>query len=188
MKLLGLGALLLASAATLGAQTQTMAAPTVQDDNEITLTGCVIKGDGGYVLNLDQALTVQPAPAGTTGTPTNPPVEMAKTIVPPRVLYWMKDDDDLEEHAGHRVEVKGKVEGDIDRGEIEAEIEEGLIELEFKVDGRKVTVKVPHAPTSLAAAAVGTAGVEDKPKDIPFTVRKVDVKSVKMLSSTCDVR
>jgi len=41
-------------------------------------------------------------------------------------------------------------------------------------------VKVPEAP-----AAVGTSGVTDKEQDYKVVVRKIDVKSIKVLSSTC---
>ena len=182
MKFLSLGALLVASAATVGAAQQgTVAAPTVQDDNEITLTGCVIKGDGGYVLSVAPHLKIESTTvAGTSGVAVPP-----ATAPGPTVLYWLKDDDDIDEHAGHRVEVKGKLDKEIDRGMISHEIENGLIELEFKANNRKVTVKVPQG--SVVAAPVATAGVTtvDKEKDLPITVRPVDVKSVKMLSSTC---
>ena len=192
MKFLSLGALLVASAATIGAQQGTVAAPTVQEDNEITLTGCVIKGDGGYVLSGEQQLTVETTAVtpGTTGKPSLPTGVSDARAMPPlpgtRVLYWLKESDDLKTHAGHHVEVKGKLGKDIDKGEIEVELEQGMVELEFKFENRKVTVKVPH--TTPTAAPIGTAGVTptDKPVDVAFTLRTVDVKSVKMLAATCN--
>jgi hypothetical protein len=163
------------SAISATAQSVAAAAPQ-QDKKDVTLTGCVVKGDGGYVLS---DVSPENTAAATAGTSTPPP---AGAVAPGRVLYWLKDDDDLAEHAGHKVEVKGEIEGDIEKGMISAEREGGLVELEFKIDGdKKVTVKVPDVP-----ASVGTAGaVGDKEKDFAFVVRKIDVDSVKMLASTC---
>jgi hypothetical protein len=152
--------------------------PSKDDKKEVTITGCVVKGDGGYVLtNVAQEAT---AAAVAAGTPSSP--QPAGTVMPGRVLYWMKDDDDLEKHAGQKVEVRGELEGDATTGTISAEREGGLVELEFKVpDEKKVTVLMPSVPPT-----VGTSGsVGDKERDIKYIVRKIDVDSVKMLMSTC---
>jgi hypothetical protein len=57
-----------------------------------------------------------------------------------------------------------------------------MIEIEFKADGeRKVAVKVPETATT-----VGTSGsVSDREKEHRVVIRKIDVKSVKVLASTC---
>jgi len=186
---LGLGSTLAAQQAAVG----TTPMPT-GDDKEVAITGCVIKGDDGYVLSsIGEAVTVQTSrtTVGTTGTTTTTTTTTtpARPVIPApdqRVIYWLDDDDNLiQEHAGQRVEVIGKIEGDIDRGEIEIERENDMIELEIKAKGEKITVKLPDTPAA-NAAATGTSGtVTDRPKDIPFKVRKFDVKKVKMLASTC---
>jgi hypothetical protein len=172
------GAIAFASALfAISASAQSVATATPQQEKkDVTITGCVVKGDGGYVLSDVSPENTVAATAGTT----TPPV--AGAVMPGRVLYWLKDDDDLAEHAGQKVEVTGEIEGDIEKGMVSAEREGGLIELEFKIEGdKKVTVKVPDVP-----ASVGTAGaVGDKEKDFAFVVRKIDVESVKMISSTC---
>ena len=154
--------------------------------DEVTLTGCVVKGDGGYVLT--DVISAAPDPhAGHpthTATPTGTsgvPAEVARAIAA-RTLYWLEEDDEVEKFAGQRVEVKGNLEGDIDRGQISIEREQGMVELEFKVeDERKITVKLPNLP-----AAVGTTGeVTDREKDHDYIVRKLDVESVKMVAATC---
>lgn len=163
------------------------------EDNEVTITGCVVKGEnGGYVLStIGESVTVQTSrtTVGTSGTTTTTTTTTTSPTpaIPPvgqRMIYWLDDDDDLlEKHVGQRVEVKGKIEGDIDRGEIEIERENHMIELEIKAKGEKITVKLPD---TAATSAVGTSGkVTDEPQDIPFTVRKLDVKKVKMIASTC---
>ena len=152
--------------------------PSNGDNKEVTITGCVVKGDVGYVLtNVAQETAAAAVAAGTPSTP-----QPAGTVMPGRVIYWLEDDDDLAKHAGQKVEVRGELEGDATTGKISAEREGGLVELEFKVAGeKKVTVLVPSVPPT-----VGTSGsVGDKERDIAYIVRKIDVDSVKMLMSTC---
>jgi hypothetical protein len=152
--------------------------PSTDDKKDVTITGCVVKGDGGYVLtNVAHETTAAAVAAGTPGSP-----QPAGAVMPGRVLYWLEDDDELEEHAGQKVEVRGELESDITTGKISAEREGGLVELEFKVAGeKKVTVLMPSVPPT-----VGTSGsVGDKERDIAYIVRKIDVDSVKMLASTC---
>ena len=145
-------------------------------DDKVTLVGCVIKGDGGYVLS-NAADAWGPS---TTGSPAT--TVTSASNVAGRVFYWLDDDDDLNEHAGRKVEVVGKLEKEIDKAMVSVEREDGMIEIEFKADGeRKVTVKVPEVP-----AMVGTSGeVSDREKAHRVVIRKIDVNSVKVLASTC---
>jgi hypothetical protein len=186
---IGLGSSVAAQQAAVG----TTAVPT-GEGKEVAITGCVIKGDDGYVLSsVGEAVTVQTSrtTVGTSGTTTTTTTTTtpASPVIPSadqRFIYWLDDDDNLiEEHAGQRVEVIGKIEGDIDRGEIEIERENNMIELEIKAKGEKITVKLPDTPAT-NATATGTSGVvTDHPQDIPFKVRKFDVKKVKTLASNC---
>ena len=144
-------------------------------DDKVTLVGCVIKGDGGYVLsNADGWGMSSPGAASTTVA--------SASSVGGRTFYWLKDDDDLEKHAGRKVEVVGKLDNEIDQGKIKVEREDGMAKIEFKVDGEpKVTVKAPEPLTT-----VGTSGaVSDREKTHRVAIRKIDVKSVKVLASTC---
>lgn len=183
MKLIGLGAALaLGVSASLTAQQPASGHPA-HEDQRVTLTGCVVKADDGYVLTNAVQL---PATAGTAGA-VEPPVTQPARSAPPvgRVFYWLEEDDDLEGRAGHRVEISGEID-DIDPGTISVEREEGMIELEFKVDGdKKVTVKLPDTPA--AGAPVGTSGIvaTDRERDYDVKVKKIDVKSVRMIASTC---
>ena len=186
---LGLGTVVAAQQAAVGATP----VPT-GDDKEVMITGCVIKGDDGYVLStVGEAVTVQTSrtTVGTSGTTTTTTTTTTTPtpVVPPagqRYIYWLDDDDNLlEKHAGQRVEVRGEIEGEIERGEIEIERENNMIELEIKAKGEKITVKLPDTPAA-NATAVGTSGaVTDEPRDIPFKVRKFDVESVKSIASSC---
>ncbi len=183
MKKMGLAATVALgiSVVALSAESQVASAPARQaqgDKDDVTITGCVVKGDGGYVLtNVAEATVAAAVAAGMPSTP-----QPAGTVLPGRVLYWLSDDDDLAEHAGHKVAVTGDIKGEIEKGKISAEREGGLVELEFKIDGdRKVTVRVPEVP-----ATVGTSGtVGDKEVDLPYIVRKIDVDSVKVVGGEC---
>lgn len=190
------GALVLWLGGTVAAQQAAVGTTPVPtgDDKEVMITGCVIKGEDGYVLSMvGEAVTVQTSrtTVGTSGTTTTTTTTTtpATPVVPPagqRYIYWLDDDDDLlEKHAGQRVEVRGEIEGDIERGEIEIERENNMIELEIRAKGEKITVKLPDTPAA-NNTAVGTSGmVTDEPQDIPFKVRKFDVESVKAIASSC---
>ena len=134
------------------------------DDKEVTVTGCVLKGDDGGFLLADLMMA---------GAPSSVPQ--------PRVLYLLKDDDDLEGHTGRRVEITGELEGELEKGKIEVERDGNVVKLEIKTDDRDLKVSLPEVP-----AAVGTAGDKnDDDKEIEYVVRKLDVESVKIVSSTC---
>jgi hypothetical protein len=165
----------------LSASSQVASTTPQQDKGEkknVTITGCVVKGDGGYVLS--DVSGENTAAAVAAGAPASP--QPAGTVMPGRVLYWLNEDKDVAAHAGHKIEVTGELKGDLEKGKISAERESGQVELEFKVEGeKKVTVKVPQVPP-----AIGTTGaVGDKEKDFPYVVRRIDVDSVKMISPTC---
>lgn len=159
------------------AQQQTV--PVEPRDRNITITGCVVKGDdGGFLLtNVLQQTTT----STTLTTPTGTAAVTTATTRPARMLYWLDDDDELEGHSGHKVEVTGELEGEIAKGEIEIEREKGMVKVEAKSDGKKVVARFAEVP-----AAIGTSGVVgDKEIEIDYLVRKIDVKSVRMLADNC---
>lgn len=150
-------------------------AVSADKDDKVTLVGCVIKGDGGYVLaNAEGWDSFSPGAASTT-------VASASNVAG-RTFYWLKDDDDLEKHAGRKVQVVGKLDHEIDQAKIKVEREDGMTKIEFKADGEsKVTIKAPEP-----IATVGTSGAAaDREKTTRVAIRKIDVKSVKVLASTC---
>jgi hypothetical protein len=175
MKQICLGAALALSLSTQLAGQQPVPV-TAGPDDKVTVVGCVVKGDGGYVL----ASPVDPAIPRAAGTAAA--TVASASSVAGHVFYWLDDDDEIDEHAGRKVEVTGELEDDIDQGTISVEREDGMVEIEFKAEGeRKVTIKIPDTP-----AAIGTPGaVSDREKDYRVVIRKVDVDSVKVLASTC---
>ena len=169
----------------LAASGSTVQLTAAQQNEKVTLTGCAVKGDGdgdGFLLAnaVEQTTrtTTTPDAAGSTVSSTT-----TKEMKPARILYWLDDDDhEVEKLMGQLVEVTGEVEGDIKRGEIEVERENGMIELEIKAaDGRTANVKLADVPS-----AIGTAGsVKDAEVELPYVVRKLDVKSARSIAPTC---
>ncbi len=140
----------------------TMASAYTYGEEKVTVTGCAVKGDGdgdGFLL-------------------VNSVGNQAAT----RTLYWLDDDKDaVQRLMGQLVEVTGEVEGDIKKGEIKAERENGMIELEIKAAGRKANVKLPDVPSAMGTSS----SVKDREVELPYLVRKLDVKAAKSLAPTC---
>ena len=159
-------------------------APGRAAEEKVTLVGCAVKGNGdgdGFLLanSVEQTTrtTVTPTPTGAAINQTT-----TNAMKPARILYWLDDDDhEVAKLMGQLIEVTGEVEGDVKRGEIEIERENGMIELEIKADGRKANVKLADVPS-----AVGTSGsVKDHEVELPYLVRKLDVKSAKSIAPSC---
>jgi len=182
MKLMNIAAVVALAVAAGGGPARLTAAG---QNEKVTLTGCAVKGNGdgdGFLLAnaVEQTTrtTITPGVEGSTVTSSS-----SKEMKPARILYWLDDDDDVvEKLMGQLVEITGEVEGDVKRGEIEVERENGMIELEIKAaDGRKANVKLNDVPS-----AVGTSGsVKDREVELPYVVRKLDVKSAKSIAPTC---
>ena len=91
----------LAFSGVAGAQTATGATARPAGGDDVTLTGCVVKGEGGYVLTNIATETATAAVTGTTA-------EMARKnrdagiAGPAQVIYWLKDDEELEAHERGR--------------------------------------------------------------------------------------
>jgi hypothetical protein len=184
MKLISIAGVVVATVLAAASTPAPLAAAGAQE--KVTLTGCAVKGNGdgdGFLLAnaVEQTTrtTVTPDQSGSRVSATSTTTSEMK---PARILYWLDDDDDVvEKLMGQLVEITGEVEGDVKRGEIEVERENGMIELEIKADGRKANVKLADVPS-----AIGTSGsVKDHEKDLPYVVRKLDVKSAKSIGATC---
>jgi hypothetical protein len=132
-------ALGIASAQDLEKKTQTKV--SVEDGKTITVTGCVQRGNDGELM-----LTNVANKDGALGS-----------------YLLAADDDDLDKHVGHRVEVTGKA-ADQGKGKIKVETKN-----ESKVgDGDK-------------AKTESKAEVKGDLKGLPY----LGVKSVRMLASVC---
>ncbi len=145
--------------------------------DEVTLRGCLVKGEGdgaGYLLTntpaepdwqRSDAARIAPGTAGTTGGFES-------------IFYWLDGDDGLKTNIGHQVEVTGDLKGDLKDGQITLDRKDRWTELTVKSDGRTMKANVPNA-------SVFAAPGDDKDRKARVLVRKVDVDKVKMLAATC---
>ena len=142
--------------------------------DSVTLTGCLIKGDGGdgfLLINANRGITTgsveerraTPGTVGTTGAVAN-------------IFYWLDKDGDLTPHIGHQVEIQGDVKGPLRDGEIKVDRKDQWTEIEVKSDGRGMKARVPNE-------SVVAGPTPDRKLDV--LVRRVDVDKVKMLDAVC---
>jgi hypothetical protein len=142
---LGYSLIAVLAACSLGAaqelEKKTQTKVSVQDGREISVTGCIERNaDGGYML------THAANKEGRLGS-----------------YLLASDDDDLKDHVGHRVEIKGKA---ADQGE-------GRIKVETKNES-----KVGDGDRSKTTSK---AEVKGDLSGLPY----LGVKSVKMLARAC---
>ena len=149
-------------------------------DDDVTLRGCVVKGEGdgaGYLLtNVPGDLAVlrrpdakiEPGIVGTSGGFES-------------VFYWLDGDNDLKKNIGHQVEIKGELKGDLKDGEITFDRKDNWTEMTVKSDGRTMKANVP-------TVSIFPARDNDKDAKAHVLVRKVDVEHVTMLGASCDAR
>jgi hypothetical protein len=146
------------------------------DDKLVTLSGCLIHGDNGYLMtNIPgepayqraDAGKIEPGPVGTSGSGAT-------------IFYWLDDDHDLAKHVGHQVEVQGELKGDVKPGEIKIDRKAKWTSVEIKSQGRTLKADVPES-----LFVVSRRGVTDDDK-VNILVRRVDPKHVRMLGATCE--
>ena len=167
------GAFALTAALVLAAPTAPRAA--MRGDKKITLSGCLIRGEGdgtGYLLitrAFDPAATaagarhVTPSTIGTTGDFAN-------------IFYWLDGNGDLRKHVGHQVQIEGDTKGDVKDGEMKTERKDGWTELVVKSDGRTMKARVPNA--SMVEGP-------DSQRKMDVLVRRIDVDHVQMIAADC---
>ena len=174
-------------AATLGAQppaTTTASRPVAANDHEVTVSGCLTKAAGGYMLtsarvepNASASTTTAPGATSTTGTSTTTAAGATTTAgatgtagaaagASPAMTWMLSGDSDLEKHVGHRIQVTGKTSwnASMDHGRTSTSDPGGV----------GTTAAPPSTTTSTTTSASGSA-------DHPH----LDVKSIKMISTSC---
>jgi hypothetical protein len=164
----------LALTATLGAQTPTTTTAsqttTAGKGHDVTVTGCLSKASGGFMLtdsHVDTAAASTTTASGSTtagGTSTTTATGTSGTspaASAPAMSWMLSGDSDLEKHVGHKIQVTGRTswDGSMDHG-------------------RTSTTTASGAGTTAAPPAATTATT---PADGPH----LDVKSIKMVSSSC---
>lgn len=127
----------------------------------VTLTGCVGEGEGTdtFVLSNVQRADI---PVGTSGGTTG---------VPANVVYWLDSPKRLRSHIGHRVEIQGTLEEDVDSATVKRDGDTVNITTE-----RTKAVEIPVETRAAAEALTGPA------RRITY---KVKVASVRTISTGC---
>jgi len=163
---IGIGCL----AACLGIAT----AQPVIADNEVTLSGCLVRSsdDDGYLIANAPTET-----ARSQGDVKVSPDAFGGAGGFSSVFYWLENRDSLKPHVGHFVEIEGDLKDPKD-GELKVERKDKWTEVELKSDGRTLHANVPN--TSVMPGP--DAAKETKTKVI---VRRVSVEKVKMLGANC---
>lgn len=160
------------------------------EDDEITVTGCVIKGeDGGYVLTNVVPASIDVANRTATGQSAAAPPTAANGAS--RVIYWLEDlenDDDLPDYTGRRLEVRGELEGDVELGKMEIERDGDWVKIKLEKDGDDdIETRLPLAIFLSTDAPVGTSGAleDDEDVELNVNVRRLDVKDARVVTGTC---
>jgi hypothetical protein len=148
------------------------------DDRNVKLTGCLVKGERGDHGYLITNLPSEPSSTSSAGVSVVPGA-VGTTGAYSTIFYWLDDDDDLERHVGHRVEIEGRVKGDLKPGEIKLERKDNWTEVTVKSDGRSMKATVPNA-------SLFPASTQDKDRKVTALVRRVDVDHVRMVAARCE--
>ena len=166
----------LLAAATVSVAEMNTSVQAAGGDEKIKLNGCLVKaeGDDGYLIT-----NLPGEPASSTADRNVATSAIGTSGAFSTVFYWLRNDDDLKEHVGHRVEIEGELKGDIKEGEIKLDRKDNWTELEVKSGGDEMKAKVPNA-------YIFPDPTRDKDRKISTLVRKVDVDQVKMLSANCE--
>lgn len=151
-----LGILAVTAVAT-GYEATATAAPPDMDEVPLTLSGCVVAGEGkdSYLL-------------------TNVVVEGA-TMAPPHAFYRFNTTKGLKDQVGRRVEVKGKADlTDVDKGKVKVRTDDG-----------KVTTSVSSERRTVKAEDAWFGSMGAKKLDAEIATYKFNVDSVKRLEGNC---
>jgi hypothetical protein len=144
----------LAAATAVSAQTPSPKGGDKIVPEPITLTGCVAAGTEANTYMLSNVVRSDKPGSNDSSA-----------------FYWLDSPSKLKAHVGHKVEIVGRLDDDVDKTKVKEK--DGKVEVKAE-GGRKV--EVPAGTT--AAAAAGAAGT----KRINY---KVKVQSVNHVSPTC---
>jgi len=141
------------------------------DKDDIIIRGCVTRAERHQTpvervplvwSRNDILVTLEAGPAGSgEGSPAG------------RLLYWL-DDEDLSEHVGQRVEIKGDLK-DVEKGQIEIDRDDDFTTITLEFDGREEKARVP-------TPWLHAWGSDDK-REFQVVVQKVDVDDVRVLGA-----
>jgi hypothetical protein len=145
---------------------------TVEGDS-VVITGCLARVTGSpsiaptsLVWSRGDLMLASAAAAGA-----NVGLPVGTTGVGDRVFYWLDDEDDLTEHIGKNVRIRGEVD-DLEQGQIEIDRDGDYAEVKLEFDGKEEEIRVPMHFLG--------RGIRDD-VDIDIVARKVDVNDVDVL-------
>lgn len=158
------------------------AQPTVHlDGDDITMRGCVTPAGSQLRMPFETLIWSRGGilTAGTT-VASDVPVRAATQDLANRVIYWI-DGDDLKDHAGEMVEVRGEVE-DLKTGEIEIDRDGDFTEIRLEIGGHEDKIRVPTAWLERGSVArAANADREDDDVELEIATRKIDIDDVKVI-------
>jgi len=172
---------------SVGAQTTTSgttaATTTTSDSHDLTVVGCLQRGsDGNYLLTnarMDGANDRSSA-TGTTGTTSSTTTSGSTTSSTPRstspattATWSLRGGNDLDKHVGHTIQVTGRA---LAAGGSEADTTAGTT-------GSTASASGTSSTTGTSGSATTTT--PDDPQSSTSSAKKLDVKSVKMIASSC---
>ena len=170
-------------AAAVGASTAAAQHAVHIDGDKITVRGCVSGATAELRMPFETLLWSRGGML-TAGTDiASAAVTADSRDLGSRVLYWI-DDDDLAEHAGKMVEIKGDL-GELKTGEIEIDRDGDFTEIKLELDGDEHEIRDPSA--WLERSSVARASRDASDREIEIATRKVDVDEVNVLGS-CPIR
>lgn len=145
---------------------------TIEGDT-ITITGCLARvtaspsiAPTSLVWSKGDLMLAGAAVAGA-----NVAVPVGTTGVGDRVFYWLDEEDDLTQHLGKHVQIRGEVD-DFETGEIEIDRDGDYADVKLELDGEEEEIRIPMAFLG--------HGIRDD-VDIDIVARKVDVDDVDVL-------
>ncbi len=169
-------------AASLGAQSTTSSATSsMSPDKDVVVTGCLQRGaDGNYMLTNAMMDTSEHAgtstttgTTGTSGTSTTSGTTasgsaMGSSASGAASTWMLEGGSDLDKHVGHKIQVTGR-EGDSPK------------------DDHSTTASGTTSTGTTTTGTTGTSGSEmsSQRTESAHHGPKLDVKSVKMISSSC---
>lgn len=143
------------------------------DGDSIAITGCLARvtaspsiAPTSLVWSKGDLMLAGAAAAGA-----NVAVPAGTTGVGSRVFYWLDEEEDLTEHLGKQVQIKGEVD-DFETGEIEIDRDDDYAIVKLELDGEEEEIRIPMAFLG--------RGIRDD-VDLDIVARKVDVDGVDVL-------
>ena len=131
----------------------------------VTLQGCVVAAEkkDTYVLTNVREWPVANSDMGKFG----------------KRYYWIEKTDKMPAHAGHTIQLTGKITS-VEKSEIEFKAGESGNGINVEIEGPGRDVRTPAANAAVATPPPGHAG-----KEMPITLLKLKVDDIKMTAANC---